>query len=353
MYGYYNYVWLTPEQVLQKITQEQIFEYVLEQPFSFANRYTSPFREDKHPGCRFEQREDGTILFIDFGDIGHTHRSCFGALIDKMSISMVTKVSLDEAVKQLVDHFKLSTDSNDYEPSTNLLISPTRTEPNTPVTITYDKAQFSKSDIRFWSQFLIRELDLFEDRVFATHRFQIVKEGFKKTINVYGHCYAIDFLDAVQIYQPYNEKYKWISSTDIDHIGNFDNLPATGDDLIIASGYKDHRVVRNVLEGSNVIWFKNEGTIPSVYILDNLLIRFKRITVFYDNDLAGRLAARKLVDVLNGIAITQNRISASGWLHTKVRMIYLPQECGYKDPGEYVFREGRQDTLNILKQIGL
>src|SRR3954465_13973869 len=91
MYGYEEYLDITPEHLLQKIDQEDIFEFVLQEPFSFSTRYRSPFRQhSKDIGtCRFDQREDGTILFVDFGEApGKTHRSCFKMVMDKESTNL-------------------------------------------------------------------------------------------------------------------------------------------------------------------------------------------------------------------------------------------------------------------------
>lgn len=340
MYGYQDYTNVTPEQLLQKITQEQIFEFVLEQPFNINDRYLSPFRKDTKPGCRFAEREDGTIVFIDFGEKlinpSKTHRSCFGMVMDRYN------VTIDGAVRLLCIQFGLSKDATDYESVTINTTAYARSEDKDYADIQFDKIPFAKRDVIYWSQFIIRPEHLKEDRVYATNRFSIKKTNTFKTINVYGHCYAIDFIDRVKIYQPYSEKYKWITNCNENNIGNIDNLPATGDELIIQKSYKDHRVLRNLNLGLNVIWFQNEGCVPSLEILKNLTERFTLITIFFDNDKDGIIAARKLLQVFNEIK------------PGCARMLYLPRrKFEWKDPGEFVKKEGRIDLIKVLKYIGL
>lgn len=340
-YGYEDFLDITPEQVLQKVTPQQIFEWVLNEPFEFGKKYKSPFREhSKLKGtCRFEQRTDGTIIFVDFGDTT-THRTCFKLVMDYYTMTN-GYCNLQDAIKLILSHFKLSTDTTDYEAvfkSREYI----KTDQPSDVIITYDPRTIERRDKIHWSQFLIQPADLKEDNVFATSRFYIQNPyKSRKTVNVYGLCYAIDFIDAVKLYQPYSTDYKWITNCSEDNIGNFDNIDNTGDELIISKSYKDHRVIRNILFLKNVIWFQNEGMIPSRFILENLLERFKLITIFFDNDMAGIKAAIKLQDILNSIRISSTR------------RIMIPEIIGYKDPGETVCREGRQDTIKIFKLIGL
>jgi hypothetical protein len=331
MYGYGEHIEITPEQLLQKIPQEQIFEFILKEPFNFKARYISPFREsDKHPDCRFEQREDGTIIFVDFGEQFKIHRSCFSMVMDKFG------VDLDGAIRVICEEFNLSTNTADYTPTERKTYTK---EQGTKTIIAYDKQPYNKSDIYLWSQFLIRPEHLIEDNTFSVKRFSIKKPGSYKIITPYNHCYAMDFIDSVKIYQPNNAKYKWITNCDENVIGNINNLPATGEELIVQKSYKDHRVLRNLDIGLLVCWFMNEGCVPAKHILENLISRFKLLTFFYDNDPEGIKAAIKLVKACNGI-----REGCSRYVH-------LPVDCGYKDPAQYIGKEGRKDTENTIKKI--
>lgn len=337
MYGYEEHLDLTPEEILQKVSQEAIFEWILEEPFAFGKKYKSPFRDhSKGIGtCRFEQRTDGTILFVDFGESFKTHRTCFAMVMDAHN------ATLSQALKIICSKFNLSTNKYDYEEikKTHEYV---KTDNDSNTIITYDKVAIETRDRRFWNTFIIKPEHLEEDQVFVTNRFYIERpDRPRKTVNVFTQCYAIDFVDAVKLYQPFSRDYKWITNCNEDHIGNFDNLPQSADELVIAKSYKDHRVLRNLELGLNVIWLQNEGMIPSLYILENLLSRFRRITIFFDNDVTGIEAANKLMDILNAIRMASTR------------MIYLPLKYNAKDPGELVSKEGRADTIRVLKYIGL
>lgn len=347
MYGFEDLIEVAPDQLLQKITQEQIIEWVLEQPFDINARYISPFRKDEKPGCRLEVRPDGTILFIDFGEkllTGRTHRTCFGMVMDKY------KVSMQGAIRILCNEFGLSTHRHDYQ----YIESPGYDYSKsggivTPSTFTYDKKEFSKSDIIYWSGFMIKPEHLIEDNSFCVRRFTISNHKGFKLCTPYQYCYVFDFIDKVKFYQPFNEKYKWITNCDENCIGNIDNLPSHGKELFVQKSYKDHRVLRNLGWGLNVIWFQNEGCIPSLEILYNLTQRFDLITIFYDNDAHGIATAYKLVEIFNSLK------------PGCARMIYLPERRKHKklygkflkDPAEFYNKEGRDDLIKVLKQIGI
>lgn len=341
MYGYEEYNDITPGQVLQKVTQEQIFEWILEQPFSVHERYKSPFRFDKKPGCRFEVRPDGTCVFVDFGerlrDQRKIYRSCFSMVMDKF------KVSLNEAVNRVCTHFGIPRDLSQYKPITVATVYKVGDGGTNDTIIKFDKKAPNKADTKFWSQFLIPISEVLEDNVHPVRNFSVKNNKGFRLISPYSNCYAMDFIDAVKLYQPYNARYKWITNCNANHIGNIDNLPATGDELIIQKSYKDHKVLRILRMGLSVIWFQNEGCVPDLAILKNLTERFKLITIFFDNDETGILAALKLCEIINKI-----RDGAA-------RMVHLPQftDRQLKDPGAFISKEGRQDTIQVLKQIGI
>ncbi len=344
MYGFEEQIYLSPSDILQKVTQEQIFEFALEEPIHMGDRYKSPCRTDKKAGCRFEVRPDGEILFVDFGEkylTGRTHRSCFGLVMDKYKITMSSCITL------LCQRFGLSCNPSDYNspiPVKDMRVAPK--ENRIRSVITYVKRPIEKRDKVFLSESLIKPEHILEDNVHPISSFTLTNEKGRRTINLFKIAFAIDFIDQCKIYQPYSDpEYRFISSCDENKIGNIDNLPATGDELIIKKSYRDHRLLRNLDIGLNVIWFQNEGCVPSMEILTNLVQRFKQITIFFDNDFPGVIAAMKIVNILNSI-----RIDCA-------RMVHLPifrnKSMLWKDPTEFYIHEGRKELLEVLKQIGI
>lgn len=331
MYGYDSYSDITPEQVLQKVSQEEIFEWLLGKKLNLDEKYTAPYREDRTPRCWFEWK-DGILLFMDWGDrTGNRHKSCFGMVM------AIYKSSLQSAVDIICKNFGISKDSKDYKPVEKLIY---QTQEKARAIIKPELQPYNTKDRLYWSQYLIKVEDLEEDLVGSVKKFYLwtQKKG-GRYITPYSHCYDIDFIDAHKIYQPYKPpQYRWITNCDEDHIGNFDNLPISGDRLFVQKAYKDHRVMRNLNKEYLVIWFQNEGCVPSISLITNITSRFKEIVFFYDNDPMGIEAAIKLVKIFNSV-----RPGSS-------RMVYLPIDLP-KNVSDLVAKEGRKDSVKILNQI--
>jgi len=333
MYGYYEHSDITPEHLLQVVDQTKIFEWVIGEPVVIGNLYKSPFREDHRPKCFFTQREDGIILFVDFGDrTGSTHRSCFKMVMDNYN----PRLNLTQALNLICNKFELSRDSTDYKPIEYAKIKGKSYE----TVIEYIARDYESKDRKYWNTFLISIDNLKEDNVLAVSKF--TKSNNKGVFSRHPSniCYAIDFISRVKIYMP-KDSMKFVTNCNENDIGNIDNLPHWGDRLIITKSYKDHRVIRNVLGFHNVIWLMNEGCEPDEYILKNLLSRFKEVIIFFDNDYPGFRAAYKLYKTLISFSPSH-----------KIFIRYIPiQYKPIKDAGEFVAKEGRQDTLRLLTKI--
>ena len=335
MYGYEEYIDLTPEHILQRVSQLDIISLCLGEEAHIGARYISPCRNDENPDCRLEEIFDGTILFVDFGERGgKTHRNCFQLVMDSYRCTFQT------ALKIVCQQFGLSTYTEDYKPLKSKPKVNNSSIETTPyqTMIDYTTRDYDKHDKKHWSQYLIYPHQLLEDGTSAVSEIHIDNHKGLKSFKPFSPCYALNFKHHVKLYMPYNNpRYKWITNCDENDIGNIDNLPRTGKEVIIQKSYKDHRVLRNLDFGLNVIWTQNEGCIPHDSILLDLTLRFETITIFYDNDKAGRLAALKLRRVI--LNINPN---------AKVRFVYLPRRCNHKDPGEFISKEGRKDLQQTL-----
>lgn len=331
MYGYEEYLDITPDQVLQKVTQEQIFEWLLDKPVNIFDKYYAPYREDRNPRCWFEYKDD-ILLFMDFSPKTlKSHKTCFGLVIEIYDVNLV------EALELICDHFNISKSKRNYQ-LPKKIYNPEFQEKVATI-IKPILQDYNKKDREYWSYSLITLNNLQEDNVHSVKRFYLESKRGKRWITPYSHCYDINFLDAHKIYQPYRPKeYKWISNCNEDHIGNINNLPSTGDILYIQKAYDDHRVLRNLFNLSNVVWFQNEGCVPSRFILENLLSRFTNIIIMFDNDESGVAASYKLTQVFNSIRANSTRFILTP----------IPQ---YKNISDVVRKEGRKDTIKIFKNI--
>lgn len=347
MYGYQDFVDITPEQLLQKVSQERIFELVFREsgiltpvePFSTNRKYRSPLREDEHGDCRFEYRKDGTLLFIDFADRqGRTHNSCIGFYCRYYNLAV------DKAVEKICETLSISKNSADYLPSKKSDCElPHRTlNFEGRAIFDYNRKDYTKKDKEYYSRYIITIDNLLEDTIYSVKDFNMKSDKGKFHITPFGVCFADDMIDKVKIYQPFNARHKFSTNFDHNTIGFIDNLPATGDRLLITKAHKDARVFKNLKVGLDyTIYLHNEGSIPDMEILIDIVKRFQEIIIFYDNDFQGIRAAYKLYNVLNSIR------------KGCCKMKYIPIYLNEKDISDYVYKEGRKDTIKFLQKIRL
>lgn len=332
MYGYNNHI-LTADELLERINQEEIFEKIFKTEIIMIKKiYKSPMRKDNEGKCFFDEYQ-GVLQFIDYGNPMKTHYNCIDV------VRALSNVSEGEAIRIISEKLDINVSS----PIINSIQSKNIYSYN-KVVVPY-RRDFNRRDLKFWSKSLIYENQLEEDNVFPISHYELITEMSTKRINCYQSSYAITFKNGhVKIYNPFSKDraFRFIGTMDNNDIGNIDNIDEVGDTLIITKSYKDHRVFKNILNTNNVIWFHNEGCIPdNVELLKQLLQKFKKIIVFYDNDEAGIIAGEKITNYLLSLDIHKNIFSKS-----------IPKKYKEtKDVSDFIYVNGRLDTLKLLKKL--
>lgn len=330
MSHYYYYPCLTtPDEILEKYSQESIFTIVFGQDFKIEEKICSPFRKDSSPGCWIEYYNE-KLWFVDFGDIKRT-RDCFEIIKDKFNLN------LQQACNYIVSYFLKS--PQNLQPALKSQLSIGKTSKKKEFLIVPTYKNFNSLDRDFWSSYYITSKQLKEDKVFSVLFFKTL--GFKNkdfAIRPSGICYAYTNFKSqhIKIYQPnaYLKKYKWFTNCTQDDVGNIHNIPIVDKTLIITKSYKDCRILINL--GYNCIWFQNEGIFPSRKILYDLNLRFSEIYIFFDNDETGIRTANKL-----------QQIFTEEFQHKKTTTICTPDQR-YKDSGEFIKRFGQKELKIFL-----
>ena len=337
MYGYNEIISLGPENILEEVTQEEIFGIFIKSPI-IADKgmatYVAPYRNDSQPNCYFEEY-DGRLFFFFFSSSPPSH-NCFSFIQKCAKLN-----NYGEAYRYISKELGLKGNKRIQrkvinEPTLELKKIKERR------TILYLPRAFNIQDKLFWSQYNISSENLIEDKVIPIQLYKsISRKGVPFVIRTSNIMYAYtDFEDGrVKIYRPYgNKDEKWFTNCTQNDIGGINSLPISGDILIITKSYKDYRVIKN--QGVNTVWFQNEGMIPSPTILRSLCKRFKKIVIWFDNDEAGIKAAKLVASHINslfpGIVIT---------IHLDVELL---QE-DIKDPSDLEAKKGKEKLINFCK----
>ena len=339
MYGYNEIISLSPEQILNEVSQKEIFGlFINKEIITDKNRatYVAPYRNDSNPDCYFEEY-DSRLFFVDFADIPQS-KNCF------TFIQKCTKLNYIDALQYIVKNLNLgkgnSSKRNESIQKEKEIVEVKKIKKER--TITYSPRQFNGKDKKFWSQYEISREDLEYDRIIPIDVYKSTsRRGEPFIIRTFDIMYAYtDFTEGkVKIYRPYgNKEEKWFTNCTQNDIGSIDHLPISGDKLIISKSYKDCRVIRN--QGLNSVWFQNEGMIPKPTILKSLCKRFEEIIIWFDNDEAGIKAAKLVASHINSL------------YPGKVRIIYLDNNLlqeNIKDPSDLIAKKGRETLIEFMK----
>jgi hypothetical protein len=338
MYGnYIEYVPLTMENILKRVTQQDIFHILFDNIImDSAYKYKAPYRNDNTPGCFFSEYNN-KLYFVDFANPVH-HLDCFNV------IELTYKLSFTQTLEFINNHFKLGLGGSvDIIPEKYTLPKKENMSKSTHSTIGFVSKPFSKEDQLFWSSFGISSYNLRFDNVVKAKMLKIYSGKTNRWATIIPklptYIYT-EFYPRLKVYTPYaDKKHKWISNVTKNDIGNINNLPFYSDLLVITKSYKDARLLRNY--GILTVWFQSEGVIPDEEILYSLIKRFDNVIVFYDNDKQGIKASSLLTQVLNSI------------IPSKATSVHLPQSTNTKDPSDFRKMYGDEKTFKILKILNL
>ncbi len=343
---YSDYTPLTKNEILRRITQEEIYEIVVGY-LPKANKYVkSPLRDDKLAGCYYEWF-NGTLYFKDFAEPNNKrhNRDCFQILMERLQIDY------NQCLIFIDDYFKLGIVSGNpipiqyeltnYSSKRNKSINKsTRKEGNNEIFI--KSRNFLIYDKNYWQlNYGITKPNLIEDDVFALiwYKFYSTKREEWIVIRPMDICYCFAEFDNgyKKIYRPLSEN-KWLTNCTENEIGNYYNLPIYGQKLMILKSYKDCRIIRN-FGIRNAIWFQSETMFPKDEVLLALCKRFNEIIIWYDNDDTGKMGANKLANKIIEL-IPDKKVT-----------ILITHNNKLKDPAELYHRKGPNEIETILKRV--
>jgi 5S rRNA maturation endonuclease (ribonuclease M5) len=343
-YGYKeSRLFISKEEILKRISQEDIFKMILGYKPTEHSYVYSPFRKDKVPDCYFEWYKDN-LYFIDWAEpiTKRRHRDCFNMVQDHFQISFYKSLEIVNS------YFKLNLlaghhDDSEYVVNKKKEIQQRKAIIKSPKSMPFKARMFNGQEDRdFWQPFQITKSNLIEDNVFPIIWYKVYskKIGTHIVIRPATRSYLVgNFNPRVKFYVPDKiGKGKWATNCIQNDIWGYDDLPIRGKQLIISKSYKDYRVLKN--QGTTVIAFQNEGMLPSQKILQSLINRFEEIVILFDNDRAGIEAAQKLVDAINEMSPRKSR-----YIHLETNLLKIK----VTDPADYIKKKSREHLCIFLQ----
>lgn len=318
---------ITLEDIYNRVTDEDLLSYY------FNIRHipcviNSPLREDHNPSFVIYYNKSGKLVFFDFGT------KEYGGMIDM--VSRYFNLSFRETLYKIYHDFRnmnfTQQDKKTFHVKKLSLHSST-------MKIEVKSRDLQQHDIDYWKQYGITKEWLNFGNIYPISDIIIDKNDEHLVIPAEKYSYAyVEFKDGkqtIKIYQPFSKNFKWMSNHDASVWDLWQQLPKTGDKLIITSSRKDALCLWANL-GIPSCCLQGESHIPKEHVIQQLIDRFKEVYIFYDNDKdknqnVGQMNAQKLIEKYN------------------LKNIKIEDEYDCKDPSDLFKKYGREKFLQILK----
>jgi len=268
--------------VLDRLSQEEIFEKYLGVSVVYTERFISPLRDDSTPTCSFKMSELGIIWFKDWS--GHFYGDCFSV------VQHVYNCSFYEACRKIAYDFQLVDGLNLGKNFTKKPKEYGQIQVKEVAEIKVKWGVFSDSDLSYWTDHGVKLETL------SVYQTGVVEYAWVNKSLVYSRlqqdpCYGYYFEEGIlKLYFPKREDRRFLSN----HKGlqGYKQLPSEGRLLIITKSLKD--VMFFYQMGIAAVSPPSESSILTKVQFEELDKRFSYIISMYDFDLTGIRGANKM-----------------------------------------------------------
>lgn len=307
--------------------------------FTLCNRYfgvdkipcviCNPMRNDKNPSLGFYSRDGVKVYWKDFAT---NERGGIYDLLSQMWHCDYYQV-LDRIADDFhtCDHKQVKVEYNSEKPGLFSQVNASDAELKVKV------RDWRQYDIQYWESYGINlEWLKFADVHPVSHYF-ICRKNKQYVFGTDKLAYAFaehkENKTTIKLYQPMNKNgHKWYNKHDRSVISLWEKIPKKGDKLVICSSLKDALCLwRNI--GIPALALQGEGYSMSDTARNNLIGRYEKIYIIFDNDKAG---------LENGIRLS----SETGFIN-----IEIPQFEGGKDISDYYKIKGKTEFQRMFTNL--
>lgn len=317
---------ITPEFILSKVTERQIFNYYFGN-FDVNSAYPSKFRRDRSPSTGFYVNAENRILYNDF-KTGEKH-NCF------TFVAKLYNIKYGEALKKIAADFGLTRGNNTPAFITNFKDEPLVKKERI---IQIEEDNWQSHHIAYWKQYEISVDDLKKENVYPVKKLFIDKS--EKSVEELCFAYLVEekikgkvVKTYLKIYQPYSERYKWLSNVPLTVPFGLSSLRYGTDHCIIGKAQKDRLILLKLFESVIGTQNESEAALPD-HLVKHLTFHFPRRTIIWDADETGVTNCTKF--------------NSRGFGYFNTPKCYLDR--GIKDVSDYVKTFGLKALEILLKE---
>lgn len=332
---------LTAANVMDHVTDLQIFMRYSDQKMKVNTPFSSPFRDDKNPSFIIYERG----FYKDFasGDKGNGIKY----------IMNLYRINFNQALLRIVYDFGVHDKFACFNSAKPAAVNRVAKFENARSAISIDGSEisvvrraFNQKDAEYWGKYNLTEKDLIFGRIVPISHFYLGTKMFIAEPLAYAFLERKDGIVTYKIYQPMAKIMKWINNNNSSVWELWDQLPKTGKYVFVNSSRKDALCVWK-LTGIPSTALQAESTNPKKHVMEELIGRFDHVILLFDNDWNkeknwGQIAAQKLL-----------------YEHPSLLNLVIDELHGAKDPSDLVdlhkpekakiiLRESFKETLSLI-----
>lgn len=274
---------VSKEGLLKYIQEIDVYRFYTGTDVVLSGNMLSPLRKEKNPSFGYFVGENQEICFKDFklggGDFVKFVELKFGLNY----FEALSKIAIDLNISDKFIVKDMNKSSKEFDPNKYSTTKDKLLSTSNRVKIGRKIRKWKNHDIKFWNDFGISKKTLEKYNV-EPISFIFLNDKPVMADN-YAYCFTEikDNVVTYKIYQPFNEKYKWLTNHNSSVWQGWRQLPDKDEMLIITSSLKDAMcIVENTSYCS--VALQNESIQPKKQVVDELHNRFETIYLLYDND---------------------------------------------------------------------
>lgn len=313
---------VTLDNILEKVSPEDIFSFYLKGKVSSSGYYSSPFRKDNRPSASLYYNSAGKLIFKDFGN---GFNGDFVDFIKKLystnfkgALNIINKEMGLGLAGGVMTYKKVGYDPISVKERSNIAVIPRKFNAYEDKNFWYTKYGITGKTLKSFDVFPAKSVSL-NGKTVAYHRPEDPM-----------YAYYFKESNSFKVYRPYNSDYKWmsnVSSMDIQGSQMFE----PNKNLFITSSLKDVMVLHEL--GFMAIAPQAESNRFCEKVIE-MMNKSLNTILFYDSDKAGIEAAKA-------------RKKEFPFLD----LMFIPEEYQVKDPSDFVEEYGREELISLIKKV--
>lgn len=314
--------------ILSTLTEEQIFAFYIGSEIKSKKLFRSALRDDKNPTCSMYRNKSGTLIYKDFAT--NQHLNCFGYVME------LFKCDYYKALQIIANDFNIIHDNSIVKNRGKIIPKEFKIEEKGFSKIQIESQDFSEQELKWWKKFGITKEILDKYNVYSCKHIFLNGQLIAKSqqhcpiFGYYGKKYQGNEL--WKIYFPKRKESRFMGNYPSKKMQGYEQLPKTGKICVITKSMKDSMCLYSL--GIPACAPNSETVIPSETIISDLKKRFKYIICLWDNDYTGISFLNKFKKKYPELIYT-----------------WIPRKYGAKDISDFYKENGRQKTLNLIKEF--